>query len=299
MKIILTGATGFVGANLQKYLKDHEIEPLRVRYKANQKFTLDTDAVIHLAGKAHDLKNVAIPSDYYEANFELTKQLFDSFLKSKANVFIFMSTVKAVADSVVGVLTEDASPNPQTHYGMAKLQAEQYLLRQVLPEGKRLYILRPCMIHGPGNKGNLNLLYKVVTSGLPWPLGGFENHRSFLSIENLNFAIKSLLENPMAPTGVYQIADDKPLCTNELITLIGKSQNKKIKIWRIPARWVRFMARVGDKFHLPFNSERLGKLTENYVVSNVKILRSLSVTLPVDSEAGLLKTFASFKGDQK
>ena len=88
-----------------------------------------------------------------------------------------------------GILTEDTIPNPKTHYGISKLQAENYILDQKLPEGKRVYILRPCMIHGPGNKGNLNLLYTLVKKGFPWPLGAFENQRSFLSIDNFQIQV--------------------------------------------------------------------------------------------------------------
>lgn len=296
MKITITGATGFVGANLKNYLKaSHIIFPMSVRYMPNQHFEIKTDALIHLAGKAHDLKKVSRPSDYYEANFELTKQLFDSFLQSTVSVFIFMSTVKAVADTVEGILTEDTIPNPKTHYGIAKQQAEEYILSQQLPIGKRVYILRPCMIHGPGNKGNLNLLYQLVGKGLPWPLGAFENQRSFLSVENLCFVFKELLDNETIPCGVYQIADDKPLSTNELIQLLGTSLDKKSRIWNISSSWIKWVAKLGDYLYLPLNSERLQKLTENYVVSNHKIITAMGKTLPVTAEKGLLETFGSFR----
>jgi nucleoside-diphosphate-sugar epimerase len=296
MKIVITGATGFVGANLQEYLKSSfEVEPLSVRYSPNQQFNLKGDAIIHLAGKAHDLKKVSNPHDYYEANFELTKQVFDAFLVSDASVFIFMSTVKAVADEIEAVLTEDAVPNPKTHYGIAKQQAEQYILSQELPQGKRVYILRPCMIHGPGNKGNLNLLYQLVAKGLPWPLGDFENQRSFLSIENLCFIIKELLENAAIPSGVYQMADDKSVSTNELIELLGTSLNRNNKILKIPASWIKGVAKLGDHLHLPINSERLQKLTETYVLSNKKLINAIGKPLPIESKKGLLKTFQSFK----
>ena len=296
MKITITGASGFVGYNLQEYLKDaHNVHAMRVRYMANQQFDLACDAIIHLAGKAHDLKKMSNPTDYYESNFELTKQLYDSFLISTASVFIFLSTVKAVADIVHGTLTEDVVPDPKTHYGIAKRQAEQYILSQPLLQGKRVYILRPCMIHGPGNKGNLNLLYQLVSKGLPWPLGDFKNERSFLSIGNLCFVIKELLENTAISSGVYQVSDDIPLSTNELIYFLGITIDKKNRILNIPSSWIKAVAKLGDYLYLPLNSERLQKLTENYVVSNRKIVAAIGKPLPIQSKEGLLQTFQSFK----
>jgi nucleoside-diphosphate-sugar epimerase len=225
----------------------------------------------------------------------LTKQLFDAFLVSDCKVFVFLSTVKAVTDKVVGVLSEEAIPSPKTHYGIAKRQAEEYILSKKLPQGKLVYILRPCMIHGPGNKGNLNLLYKIVEKGLPWPLGSFENQRSFLSVENLCFVIKELLENKFIPSGVYQVADNEPLSTNQLIELLGMVLGKTNKIWRINASFIHSMSKIGDRFSLPLNTERLQKLTENYVVSNAKILAAINKPLPINTKEGLLKTFKSFK----
>ena len=295
-KISITGATGFVGTNLQNYLKSlHEIVPISVRYIPNQKFEIKEDVVIHLAGKAHDLKKVSQPKDYYDANYELTKQLFDGFLNSKATVFIFMSTVKAVADEVKGILSENVIPNPKTHYGIAKHQAEKYILSHELPQGKRVYILRPCMIHGPGNKGNLNLLYQLVAKGLPWPLGAFENQRSFLSVENLCFVIKELLENESIPSGAYQVADNESLSTNELIQLLGESLDKKSAIWKIPSSLIKGVAKLGDSLYLPLNFERLQKLTESYVVSNHKIIVAIGKELPIQAKEGLLLTCKSFK----
>ncbi|WP_163407799.1 NAD-dependent epimerase/dehydratase family protein [Flavobacterium ajazii] len=296
MQVHITGSTGFLGKNLQGYLKtSHDVHPMYVRYMPNQKFEIVADALIHLAGKAHDLKKVSAPQDYYEANFELTKQLFDAFLISKASVFIFMSTVKAVADEVKEVLTEEADPNPKTHYGISKYQAEEYILNKKLPVGKRIYILRPCMIHGPGNKGNLNLLYQLVAKGVPWPLGAFENNRSFLSVENLCFIIKELLDNENILSGVYNLADDKSLSTNELINLLSNTLKRKCKIWSVPVSFIHGLAKAGDFLHLPLNSERLQKLTENYVVSNQKIINAIGKSLPVSVEEGLIKTYESFR----
>ncbi len=295
MKITITGSTGFVGANLHGYLKSfHELHSISVRYQPNQNFDLTTDAIIHLAGKAHDLKKVSNPQDYYEANFELTKQLLDSFLVSNVSSFIYMSSVKAVADEVQGELTEGYIPNPITHYGKSKLLAEQYILSKEIPEGKRVYILRPCMIHGPGNKGNLNLLYKMVSKSIPWPLGAYENKRSFCSIDNLMFIIKELVEREDIPSGIYNVADDEPLSTNEVIAILAESQDRKPKIWRIAKGLVQTATKIGNVLKLPLNEERLQKLTDSYIVSNQKIITAIGMRFPVSSKEGLLRTFKSF-----
>lgn len=296
MKITITGASGFVGINLKKYLEEnHEIECLSVRYVSEQKIKINSDVVIHLAGKAHDLKKVADPLEYYHANYELTKQLFDAFLISSAKVFVFVSTVKAVADRLDDVLIEENQANPKTHYGIAKRKAEEYILSTKLPGGKRIFILRPCMIHGPGNKGNLNLLFNVVSKGIPWPLGNFENKRSFLSIENFCFVVKEIIDNESIGSGIYNLSDDQNLSTNELIILIGKTLKKKNLILNINSSIIKFLAKFGDYTKLPLNTERLDKLTENYMVSNRKIIKAINKELPISTEMGLIKTFESFK----
>jgi nucleoside-diphosphate-sugar epimerase len=190
-------------------------------------------------------------------------------------------------------LTEGTIPNPQTHYGKSKLIAEKYIKNQILPAGKSYYILRPCMIHGPGNKGNLNLLYKFVKKGIPYPLADFQNQRSLLSIENLNFVIKELLERDIS-SGIYQIADDESLSTNELVKEIALVQKSSPKLWAIPKNLIKILARLGDVFKLPLNSERLKKLTENYIVSNAKIKTAIGKQLPVSARDGLRKTIESF-----
>jgi len=293
--LFITGVSGFVGSNLIKlFSSTYEI----VSYKKGALVQVNQDIVIHLAGKAHDLKNVSSFDEYYKVNTELTKEIFDAFLTSEAKVFITLSSVKALADEVDGELSEDAIPNPITHYGKSKLLAEQYILSKPIPEGKRVYTLRPCMIHGPGNKGNLNLLYKIVSKGLPWPLGAFENKRSFCSIDNLCFVINELIQNNQIASGVYNIADDEPLSTNDLIKLIAFSLSKKPFIFNTPKFLVNRVSKLGDALKLPLNTERLSKLTETYIVSNQKIKNAINKPLPISAAEGLLKTFNSFHNDQ-
>jgi nucleoside-diphosphate-sugar epimerase len=289
--IFITGSNGFIGKNLITYFS---LYFSFVKYDKTRPVNIQGEVVLHLAGKAHDLKNVSNSSEYYEVNTELTKTVFDAFLASNAKVFITLSSVKAVADEVEGVLTEDHIPSPITHYGKSKLLAEQYIISKQIPEGKRVYILRLCMIHGPGNKGNLNLLYKMVKKGLPWPLGAFDNKRSFCSIDNLCFIINELIQNNQILSGIYNIADDDTVSTNELISLIAQCQNKNFKIWNVPKSIIIFFSKLGDLFRLPLNTERFNKLTETYIVSNQKIRKAINKPLPINSKVGLLNTFNSF-----
>jgi nucleoside-diphosphate-sugar epimerase len=302
--ILITGYNGFIGSNLTEALKENNLigVDLFKGLSVNEHFSWqelnkikNIDFIIHLAGKAHDTKNTSSEDEYFDVNVGLTKQVFQLFLNSNAKKFIFFSSVKAVADSVTGAfLTEDMLPNPQTPYGKSKLEAEQYILAQPIQPGKKIYIFRPCMIHGPGNKGNLNLLYKLTQKRLPWPLGAFENLRSFTSIQNLLFVIQELIEKDIGP-GIYQIADDEPLSTNELIYLMAYSLNRKAHIWNITPNIIKIMVKVGDRLKLPINSERLKKLTESYVVSNLKLKKALGIKkMPYTAIEGMKKTFESF-----
>ena len=336
MNLLITGVHGFVGSNLVKALsKEHAIYGLDIVFPAKEGVRttfswedLDTneevagvDAIVHLAGKAHDTKNVATAEVYFKVNTELTKKIFDYFLAHESiKKFIFFSTAKAAADRVERVLTEDVTPAPVGPYGESKIAAEKYILEKFkefnsstvqdnsqpssdakpstiisTPPAKQVYILRPCMIHGPGNKGNLNLLYGVVKKGIPWPLGAFENRRTFTSIENICFAVNGVLTKDV-PSGIYNMGDDEALSTNELIEEICKSLGKKAHIWRLPKGFMTGVAKLGGMLHLPLNPERLQKLTENYVSSNAKIKKALGVDkMPVDARTGLQRTLESFK----
>ncbi|CAM1373364.1 NAD-dependent epimerase/dehydratase [Tenacibaculum litopenaei] len=302
-KVFISGVTGFVGTNLKEYLKvNFDVQGVS-RTHLNNNITYeeltpeilsDGDAFVHLAGKAHDLKNVSRPNEYFDVNTELTKEIFEHFLTSSCQTFIYVSSVKAVADTVDGVLTEEFVPEPLTPYGQSKLAAEEYLMKHKKREGKNVYVLRPCMIHGPGNKGNLNLLYTFVNKGIPYPLGKFENKRSFVSVDNLCFIIEKLMYSSI-DSGIFNVADDEALSTLDLVSLISGVIGRPLKRIDLPKGVVKALARLGDIVHLPVNSHRLDKLTENYVVSNRKIKEALDIELPISTKAGLHKTIKSFR----
>lgn len=313
MNILITGIHGFVGQNLVPYLeaKGHTIYGLGrtgdyVWNDLESGHLPHVDAIIHLAGKAHDTKNLIEADVYFKVNRDLTMKVFAYFMEHQdIKKFIFFSSVKAVADKVSGdMLTEDAIPMPQGPYGESKAAAEKQLndmWQAVSPtqtDGRQVYILRPCMMHGPGNKGNLNLLYKVVNAGFPWPLGAFENKRSFCSIQNVCFVVEQLLKHN-ADSGVYNLADDEALSTNTLVEIIADCLGNKAKIWKFGRTLMTFLAKFGDRLHLPLTTERLGKLTENYIVDNSKIKRALNIDkMPLSAREGLSYTIRSFNRDK-
>ena len=288
MTILITGAYGFVGTNLCRYLagKGHECVALDipkakrddVPYKAfcswddlgNIDFS-GIDAIVHLAGKAHDLKNVSDPQSYFDINVGLTERIFNAS-NGKVPRFVYFSSSKA-ADA-------------DTPYGKSKLMAEQFL------DGRAI-VLRPAMIHGPGNKGNLNLLWGIARRGFPWPLAAFENRRSFTSIGNICAAVEALCER--GENGIYPIADDEMLSTNRLIELMAETCGRKPRLLHLPKGLMRFAAKMGDVLRLPLNTERLGKLTEDSFVDNAVLKKHLGWSeMPIRAEDGMRSTLKSF-----
>ena len=302
-KCAIIGGSGFIGKNLLGYLDHLQMDCTSIpRADLFDIKTIDFDAyetVIDLAGLAHDISNCQDDEPYYRANFELTKKLYDRFLTSNATKFIFISSVKASADEVDGVLTESMMPSPKTVYGKTKLMAEQYITRQELPQEKQYYILRPCMTHGQGNKGNLNLLYKIIENGVPYFLAGFNNKRSFLSVENLCFIIHELIVRNDIKSDVYNVADDIALSTNQVVSILASSLHRKPRLWKVAPKIIYLLAGLGDLLHLPFTTERLTKLTENYVVSNAKIKAAIKKSLPLSAVDGLIITATSFSKTNK
>ncbi|MGB0778420.1 MAG: NAD-dependent epimerase/dehydratase family protein [Flavobacteriaceae bacterium] len=305
-KILISGASGFVGRNLissiRSTMNQYNVSGVSRVASKDSNITYsnidvedfnDISVFIHLAAMASDVKSLSNREEYFKVNTDLTKMLFDLFLKSTCDTFVFMSSVKAVRDTFSGVLDESISPQPIGVYGESKLLAEEYILSKKIPLGKRVFILRPTMIHGTGNKGNLNFLVKLIRHGVPYPFGKYNTKKSFLSIDNLNFIIKEIILDKRIAGGVYNICDSEPLNMNEVITLIADSIDRNSRILNIPKFLISAIKYMGDKLKLPFNSTTVQKLTSTYIVSNKKIINVIGKELPYTSRQGLIKTLTS------
>jgi nucleoside-diphosphate-sugar epimerase len=312
LDVLITGISGFVGSNLLNYLKSDDsikitgssrdiskISHLKNTIKEVCSYSkvysedMHFDVYVHLSGKVHDESNMSSEADYMEANYVSTKKLFESFLNDKkAKKFIFLSTIHVLTECPERELDESYTPAPFTPYGRSKYRAEQYIEKNCPPE-KDYYILRPSMIHGAGNKGNLNLLYKFVTNNLPYPVGAYNNKRTFVSAENLCFVISELIKQDIKK-GLYHVADDEPTYTHDLVKLIAELTGSKGKIWNINPLWLKTIAKIGNILPIPINEHRLNKLTGDFIVSNKKLIKALNKTLPVKSKDGITKTIKSF-----
>ncbi len=312
MKILITGVHGYVGSYLVEALKDdHVIYGLDIFSQKNDGIEntfhwialdelegMELGAIIHLDNYSHNSKSKDAPYVPLDERADYTRKIFDYFLAFDAKKFIFMSSTKAVADKGVDEkLKEDAVPAPGDSFGMSKLASENYILSKQAEweaRGKEVYILRPCVVHGPGSKGSLNIVYNVARRGLPWPVGNFRNEHSFTYIDNLCMVVKSLISQPIA-SGIYHVADDETVSVVELIKIICSGAGRKARIWHFKKETMETLAKIGDVFHLPLNTRRLLKLTQNFVVDNAKIKSALCIEhMPVRAKEGLERTVKSF-----
>lgn len=300
MKIAVFGSSGFIGKNLVSALQqDFSVREISLRNPEWEKnLDKETEVFINLVGKAHDHQGTATEKDYYFANVELAKNLFDAFRKSDAELFIHISSLAALEEfESAKPLVETDPCHPVSLYGKSKREAEEWLLKQTLPDDKKLIIIRPPMVHGPGDKGNLGLLYKIISKGIPYPLASFNNERSFISIGNFIFYIKQIIRKyHNLNNGIYHIADDETVATGEIIEVIKKVENLKIPNISLPKFLVKGIAKCGDFLPLPLNTKKLKKLTNNLLVSNQKIKTALQIDqLPSTAKEGLELTIKSFK----
>jgi nucleoside-diphosphate-sugar epimerase len=290
-----------VGQNLLTYFKNRQlpVESLSPRKEGwKNGLNEDTTVIINLVGKAHDHRKIAKENDYYYANVQLTKEIFKVFLESSAELLIHISSLAALEEYESSrPLTESDNCRPESWYGKSKREAEEWLIGQRLPMNKKLFIIRPPMIHGPGDKGNLRLLYKLICKGIPYPLASFDNKRSFIAIDNFTFLIKQMIDNQSKlSSGLYHVTDDEAISTNDIIEVIKEITGKRVSKLVFPRFLIHGLAKLGDIVPIPLNSKRLKKMTNNLLVSNDKIKSELGISkLPLTAREGISKTIEWFQ----
>ena len=245
MKILVTGASGFVGNFLLIALRDAghvvrgasraRVEQQGIDYVLSPELAHDADwsralngvdVVIHLAGRAHvPSKNADAETEkvYFRINTEGTRALAEQAAAAGVKHFVFLSSCHAVAAESGEILNAETSPRPLSAYGHSKLEAERAVRKALSNTACAWTILRPPLVYGKGNKANFGLLLKLVKSGIPLPLRYLRNRRSFIYVENLVDVIVVCLGNPKAFGKTYHPSDGEDVSTPELIRKIAKT----------------------------------------------------------------------------
>ncbi len=266
MRVLVTGASGFVGRALTRSLSRAgyhvraaarspakvpaaefiEIVPLPdlARPVDWRPLLADVDAVVHLAGIAHVSR--AIPdADYDRINRVATKELaLAASLSANVRRLIFVSSIRAQTGPAAGtILTETDPPHPTDAYGRSKLAAEAFVRGYGVPAT----ILRPVVIYGPGARGNVAQLAKLSRLPAPLPFGSFDQRRSLLALDNMLSAIRFVLERPATANETYIVADPTALSLAEMIAILRRARSRGPKLIPIPKSWVRGTLKLTGK----------------------------------------------------
>ncbi len=239
------------------------------------------DAVVHLAARVHIMREHAADplAEFRRANVESTALLADAAASTGAR-FILASTVKAVGEGNSVAWTEETPPAPVDPYGVSKLEAERVVRDVAGKHGTRAAVLRFPLVYGPGVKGNMLRLIRLVDRGVPLPFGSVANRRSMLYVGNLVAAVRSVLEQPAAGAGTFFVSDGRDVSLPELIRMIGEALGKRARLLPAPTSLLRLMLPAAE-------AERLiGSLT----VDGSRLCRRIGYHAPHSVETGLRAT---------
>lgn len=313
--VVVTGATGFVGRHLVRTLSERgnrvrgisrtlpavgrpPVEWRRIADVTDRESVRsaleDAAAVVHLASRVHVMKEKE-PDPlraFRETNVEGTRVVLEESVRAGADTFLFMSSVKAVAEESQRPLTEKVEPEPEDPYGVSKLEAEELALD--LGAGDlRVLVLRPPLVYGPGMKGNLLRLFHAVGRGIPLPIGGIENRRSLVYTGNLVAAIGSLLEHRTA-RGRFFVSDGRDLSTPELVEEIARAMSRKARLWSVPPSLIEAGVWVGHAVSaipgVPDPAPLHRRLTGSLQVSSERLRREAGYNPPYELVEGLKRT---------
>lgn len=268
MKVLVTGASGFVGGALVTSLRQQGYDVTAVVRRSNDEkkvvalgdFTEKTDwstvlkdqhCVIHAAARVHVMKEQSADplSVFRHVNVDATIRLAQQAIDAGVKRFIFISSIKVNGEQTQTGHSFSSSdkPCPQDPYGISKLEAEQALANLCEGSSMELVILRPPLVYGPGVKGNFASLLKLVRIGLPLPFGGIQNKRSLVARDNLISLIETCIHHKHAANHVFLVSDGDDLSTSELIHALADAQGKRVVLLPCPTSLFTLAARVLGK----------------------------------------------------
>lgn len=313
-KILVTGASGFVGRSLVSALisEGHYVRCAvsnktdklpaeqvivdRLELKPDWSRALkEIDIVIHLAARVHIMQKQSQTSldEYFKVNSIATKELAEEAAAHGIKRFVFLSSIKVNGEYTLenAPFTESSVTNPDDPYGQSKLYAEQYLKIISKNTDMEVVILRPPLVYGPGVKANFLKMIKLVNKSWLLPFGKVTNKRSFIYIDNLISALCTVAVNPKAGNQVYLVSDNESWSLTELLNTLANQMNVKLRTISIPNQL------LSGIFKLCGLNSLTQRLLGSLEVSNNKIKEELGWNPPVRSIDGLKDTVKWYQND--
>jgi nucleoside-diphosphate-sugar epimerase len=315
--VLVTGASGFLGAEVTRYWRERGAVVRTFQRgggglaQADQQVPLPdlfdretlraamagVDTVIHLAARVHQVRDTAPDpvAEFRRVNVEWTTALAREAVAAGVRSFFFASSVKALGEQQDAVYTDQTPPHPGDGYGRSKREAELVLPSILAPAAVRLRILRFPLLYGAGMRANMLRLFQLVDRGWVIPVGGIDNRRSILYLENAVSAITAALAAELEPAP-YLVSDGPPLATEELVRLIAESLGKRARLMTVPIGALRIGARIGDLIAalIPFGltTAAVDRLTGSLVVDDSRFRRAAGWSPPCTTRDGLARTAA-------
>jgi nucleoside-diphosphate-sugar epimerase len=316
MKVLVTGATGFVGQALCSQLarRGHEV-------RGSTRWTSDMaapgagttvavgeigpttdwtaavegmDAVVHLAARVHMLEDAAADAlaEYRRINVEGTRSLAAAALRAGVRRLVFLSSAKVHGERSARPFTEMDVPNPEDVYAVSKLEAEAALEQSLAGGQTQWTILRPPLVYGPGVRANFLRLLRAVARGVPLPLAGIDNRRSLVYLGNLVDAIEACLEAEAAAGRTWLVSDGEDLSTPELVRRLARALNQSARLVPVPVRLLRLAGALSGRV------AAVDRLVESLQVDATAIRAVLQWTPAYSVDQGLLETARWFRTPQ-
>ncbi|MFZ4775539.1 MAG: NAD-dependent epimerase/dehydratase family protein [Terrimicrobiaceae bacterium] len=314
MRILVTGAGGFVGRSLIPGLVGQRHEVLSASRspasfagalavpmpelgpEADYSRCLEgVDVVIHLAGRAHVVSETPgsdLDRLYFKINTEGTRALAAQASASGASQFIFLSSCHAVAAAADTLLTEKTEPRPCSAYGRSKLAAEQALKAELSNTGCAYTILRPPLVYGPGNLANFARLINLVKSGIPLPFASVKNRRSFLGVRNLTDLLGRCIGNEKAKNRTFFPSDGADVSTPELMIALAGAFGFQARLFPFPGSLLTAASRLPGM-------DMLRKLTASLFVDSQPLKNELGWIPPLTLSQGLRQIAGAGNGERQ
>ena len=320
MNVFVTGGNGFLGRALVRFLVEagHQVvAPVRgeapfsidgVTWQERASFddsgTLrrlmsGTDAIVHCAAYAHQTRTTTDEDrDKFQAvNVDLTASLYALANECQVPHFVFISSIGAITGMSDEVVSESTEPSPIDDYGRSKRNAELKLLELRQSSDTSVTILRPTLIYGPGNPGNMQRLARLVDSGLPLPFASVRATRSLSFVQNVCSAIAACLASSRAADRDYIVCDSESVVLGDLIRLIAAAKGKRVRLLRVHRALLAMLGKIGDLGSailgrsLGIDSYSVERLTGSLECDNSRIREELDWVPPATLQSGIEASF--------